>query len=120
MRAMGTDQAFHRRMRLSLKADFDRVFEEGCSAADGNLVVHVLPTDLGYSRLGMAVGRKHGGAVVRNRIKRLVREAFRVMQSKLSGFFDIVVVPRVGLSAELENIGSSLTRLCEQAAKGRR
>ena len=98
--------------RLSRKRDFDAVFEKGHSAADSNLVVYALPTELGLSRLGMAVGRKHGNAAARNRIKRLIREAFRLNAGKLPDSADIVVVPRTAVRTKLEEIAGSLVRLC--------
>lgn len=68
-----------RRRRLSRSGDFDRVFREGRSHANRYLVVYAFPrhegTD-GGARLGISVGRKVGGAVERNSVKRALREAF--------------------------------------------
>jgi ribonuclease P protein component len=107
---------FPAKQRLSRKRDFDRVFENGRSAADGNLVVYVFATENGFPRLGMAVGKRHGGAVERNRIKRLIREAFRLNRAELPASADIVVVPRSGMRAELGEIAGSLISLTKIAA----
>ncbi len=62
--------------------------------ARGPLTVYGLPNGLGYPRLGMSVGRKVGNAVRRNRIRRLIRESFRLMQHDLPEGYDLVVVVR--------------------------
>src|SRR5262249_49366498 len=65
------------RVRLSRSADFDRVFRQGRSHAGRELVLYVFPRGEGDEpRLGLSVSRKVGGAVQRNRVKRLLREAF--------------------------------------------
>ncbi len=102
---------FLRRQRLSLKKDYDRVFAEGKSAADGSIVVYVLTTHLGYPRLGMAVGKRVGNATARNRLKRLIREAFRLNRDRLPESADIVVIARQGAGASLDGIARSLVRL---------
>jgi ribonuclease P protein component len=114
---MEESSKFTRRRRLSLKKDFDAVFSGGKSAADTNLVIYVLHTERGFTRLGMAVGKKHGGAVVRNRIKRLIREAFRLNLDKLPDSSDIVVVPRQGAGLKLLEIAGSLVKISQSAAR---
>ena len=94
-----------RRQRLSRSAEFDRVFREGRSHASRELVVYAFPNaDAGAEpRLGVSVGRKVGGAVQRNKVKRLLREAFWAMAPELPGEHDFVVVARpdaAGFAAE--------------------
>jgi ribonuclease P protein component len=85
-----------RRQRLSRSAEFDRVFREGRSHASRHLVVYSFPRedDAAEPRLGVSVGRKVGGAVQRNRVKRLLREAFAGVADELPRGHDFVVVAR--------------------------
>lgn len=112
---MSKGSGFTRCERLSLKKDFDAVFRDGRKEADNNLVVRVLRTGHGYARLGMAVGKKHGHAVGRNRLKRLIREAFRLNRSQLPDSVDLVVIPREGAKKELPAIAESLIELSQRA-----
>lgn len=111
---------FPRRQRLSLKRDFDRVFAEGRSAADYSLVVYMLPTELGYPRLGLAVGKGIGKAVRRNRVKRLIREAFRLNRDKLPESADMVVIARQGVRADFGEIAQSVVSLAGRLMREKR
>ena len=82
-----------RSKRMIRKGDFDRTFAGRCTAGDGLVVVYVLPNGLDHPRVGLAVGKRHGNAVQRNRLRRLLREAFRLEQHNLQAGFDYLLVP---------------------------
>ncbi len=111
-----SDQRFLHEYRICRNADFQRVFRRRRSAADELIVVHVCENDLPHPRLGAAVSKKVGGAVRRNRWKRLLREAFRIAREDLPVGVDLVVVPRRGVEPNLSELLKSLPRVARRAA----
>ena len=88
------DQRLRRWERLKHPSEFQRVFRYGEKLVAPAFVLYVLPGSVSNSRLGMAVSKRIGGAVVRNRIKRLLRETFRRHKARLSLPCDVVFVAR--------------------------
>ena len=90
------ERARRKRRRLSRSGEFERVYREGRSYASRHLVIYCFPRSDrdGDPRLGLSVGRKLGGAVERNRIKRLLREAFWARADDLDDGYDFVIVAR--------------------------
>ena len=90
------DRARRKRRRLSRSGEFERVYREGRSYASRHLVIYCFPRSDhdGAPRLGLSVGRKLGGAVERNRMKRLLREAFWARADDLDDGYDFVIVAR--------------------------
>jgi ribonuclease P protein component len=91
--------------RLTRSAEFERVYRQGRSLANRHFVVYCFSNPTSERpRLGLSVSRKVGGAVQRNHVKRLLREAFAQVQEELDCHHDVVVVARPG-SHELAERG---------------
>jgi ribonuclease P protein component len=87
-------QAFPASHRLSGTLRFAAVFDAKVKNTAGPLVAHSMPNGLAHSRLGLSVSRRVGNAVRRNRIKRMLREAYRLQPKVLSRGYDLVIVAR--------------------------
>ena len=97
-----------RRGRLSRSADFDRVYRQGKSHGGRALVLHAFPRgDDEPSRLGLSVSKKVGGAVERNKVKRLIRDAYDAHEATVRPGFDVVVVARADALALAERDGAA-------------
>jgi len=112
-----TGFSFGRTLRVSDKATISRLFTQGRRKSDYLLTLLALPNGLPHCRCMIAVTKRHGNAVHRNRIKRLCREAFRLTQHDLPPGWDLAIVPRSGPKATLERLQRSLTTLAKQIAK---
>ena len=83
-----------RKYRLRLNADFQRVRQKGKSWANHLIVLCALPNDLEHSRFGFAVSKRIGKAVVRNRVRRRMREAVRLRRPLIADGWDLVFIAR--------------------------
>ena len=114
---MAMDQAFPKSSRICGLGAFSRVFEQGTCVSDTTARVCVLRNDLPTARIGVAVGRRHGSAAKRNRVKRLCREAFRLSYERMPGGWDYVIVPHAGREHTLERMQRSLEKLALRATQ---
>jgi ribonuclease P protein component len=105
----------HEHLRRS--GDFRRVYDRRRSVSDAWLVVYACENGLSYNRLGLSVSRKVGGATVRNRLRRLYREAFRLSRHEMPAGLDLVLIPRGGEAPSLEALRQGLPRLVRAAAR---
>jgi ribonuclease P protein component len=102
-----------RRGRLSRSGDFDRVYREGRSHANRYVVLYAFPRtddDEEATRLGISVGRKVGGAVERNKLKRALREAFWELAERFPEGHDFVLVARPDLAELVDRDGTAGAR----------
>lgn len=114
------------RRRLSRSGDFDRVYRDGRSRGNRFLVLYSFERGgeeaSGETRLGVSVGRKVGGAVQRNKVKRAIRESFWKLAPELPANHDYVIVARPGVEGLVARDGSEavLDSLRELVAAGER
>ena len=111
-----------KRGRLTRSADFERVYRQGRSHGNRYFVLYAFPrSGEGEARLGVSVSRKVGGAVERNQVKRLLREAFAASEHRVPDGVDVVVVARPDAQelAEREGLAGvqvALDELVEKAS----
>lgn len=110
---------FPRSARVLRKADFDRVYASRLHASDRLLTINAAANGLDHARLGLAVSRAVGPAVVRNRWKRRLREAFRRHPADWPAGFDFVVRPRGGTPPAFGEVVASLRRVTARVARQR-
>ena len=111
------DQRFPKSVRIRRQSEFDRVYEGNVFAADDVLVVKATRNGLDVTRLGLSVSRKIGNAVVRNRWKRRIREAFRKQRLDLPKGLDLVMRPKKGAVGQYAVIYRSIPRLAVRLDK---
>jgi len=102
---------FNKRFHLRRPADFARVYAQRCRLRiDALARVYGARNGFNYARLGMSVSRSFGNAVERNRVKRLIREAFRLSRHDLPAGLDLVLVPEEARDATLRAFQEALLR----------
>lgn len=108
---------FEKFRRLRATSDFQRVFRRRRSVADDLIIIYGRENGRTYSRLGLSVSRKIGGAVIRNRWKRIIRESYRQLHSQLPFGLDLVVIPRQNAIPLFAQLMGSLPRLTQSLAQ---
>ncbi len=101
-------QAFPKKCHLRKSSDFQRVRHGGKSRHTGHFIIVVLERSNSLTRLGLTVSRKVGGAVQRNRVKRLIREFFRIHLNSLPKGIDISII------AKKNATGMTYARVCDE------
>jgi len=109
------DLFFRKEQRLRKKRDFENVFAESFKISRFGLIVRFKRNQFSYSRLGMMIGKKSGNAVERNRIRRILRESFRLYQQPATVHYDILVTLYQNLK-ETDNlsISQSFTNILDE------
>ena len=101
---------------IGSKKDFNRVYSKGRSYVGRDMVIYILNDERCNGKVGFAAGKKLGCAVVRNRVKRLLRETFRLCKKNIRRDCALILVGRKNLiTAKLETVIKSFRELCRRA-----
>lgn len=104
--------SFPSHLRLRQGGDFERIYALKQKAGDERLLIFAALNNLPHNRLGLSIGRKHGGSVQRHRLRRLVKEAFRLDQHTLPVGLDFIVIPgREAATSTVDDFRASLRNL---------
>lgn len=98
------------------KNEFNTVYHLGRSYVNKELIMHVIKSADIKGKIGFAVGKKIGNAVVRNRIKRLMREAYRHSKSEINADVSMILIARKTLiETDFKDVTRSLKDICKRA-----
>ena len=107
---------YGKKLRISKPSELSQLFKCGVRVGDHRILLIGLPTK-GETRVAVAMSVRHGNSVQRNRLKRLVREAFRLEYPGLPANFDFVISPRVGTDSGVDGFRKSLAKLAPRLAE---
>lgn len=104
-------------LRIRTSGEFQKIYAIRASAASEAVIIYAMRNGRSFTRFGLSVGRKHGNAVERNRIKRLLRETFRLTRHDLPMGYDLILIPRrMGRDVSLACLREELPQIVRQAA----
>lgn len=108
---------FNNGIGLKKNQDFKNVYSKGKSYANRLLVIYVLKNKLATNRVGFSVSKKVGNSVVRNRVRRLMRESFRLNCCNIGSGYDIIFIARVAAKdADYASLEKAMKSLFKKAA----
>jgi len=111
------DRRFRSREHLRRPIDFRRVYDARCSAGNNSMIVYAFPNGLAFNRVGFSVSKKASNAVVRNRLRRILKEAYRLSKAELPTGYDLVLIPRSSALPRLPTLLVELPWLIQQAIR---
>ena len=99
---------------LQNSLQFSNVYKNGRSKANKYLIMYILENNNSYNRLGISVSKKVGNSVIRHRIKRLIKESYRLQENMFNNGLDIVVIARGSASSvSFEEMDSAVLHLAK-------
>lgn len=108
---------FPRSRRLTSNKDFERIYALKCRASDVYLLIFAARNETGLNRIGLSVSRKHGNSVVRHRLRRLLKEAYRLAQHDIPEGLDLILIPQQGGEFDVQGLMESMKRLTHKLAR---
>lgn len=100
-------------LRLKKQSDFQKLFGRGKRVFSPSMTLIYFPAK--ELKMGVSVGKRHGKSVKRNRIKRLVREAFRFSREEIKGTYHIVIMPKVRENYDFSEMKKDMLSMIEKA-----
>jgi ribonuclease P protein component len=105
-----------KKIKLKHNSNFQAVYKTGRSFANKMAVLYVVPAEAGNGCIGFAAGKRLGCAVVRNRVKRLLREAYRLNQHRIRAEYNLILVGRQrAVGADYSSVAKAFLDLCGKA-----
>ncbi|MBS4539312.1 ribonuclease P protein component [Clostridium sp. D2Q-11] len=105
-----------KKLKLRNNRDFRKVYDKGKSISNKYLVMFYIKNGLDYNRVGFSTTKKLGNAVIRNKVKRLIKESFRLNNDNLINGYDIVFLARIRAnSASYEDMEKSIINLFKRS-----
>jgi len=105
-----------KKLKLRNNRDFRKVYDKGKSISNKYLVMFYIKNGLDYNRVGFSTTKKLGNAVIRNKVKRLIKESFRLNNDNLINGYDIVFLARIrATSASYEDMEKSIINLFKRS-----
>jgi ribonuclease P protein component len=101
--------------RLKKNWDFKRVYRYGRTVVSRNIVLYYCPNGMEYNRIGFSISKKVGKSVVRNKIKRIYREAFFMLEGRLCKGYDFILIARKpAVDVSFQEAFKELYNLCRK------
>lgn len=108
---------FGRHQRIRSPIDFERIYAQRHRASNQSLLLFGARNELPWTRIGLSISRKHGNSVQRHRLRRLLREAFRLEQHRIPPGLDLILIPgRDSEAATLADYRASLVTVSRKLA----
>jgi ribonuclease P protein component len=102
--------------RLKKNWDFKRVYRYGRTVVSRNIVLYYCPNGMAFNRLGFSISKRVGKSVVRNKVRRIYREAFSVVEKKIGKGYDFVLIARKpAVDVSFQEACKELLNLCRKA-----